>query len=215
MESKKHRHPVGYLVLVGFAAVMIVRLMANDPATHQALVEQVYATQQSQLPIALFPELIDHPEQIDRLEVLDVTTGTVILLMRNEQALWYVPQGLVAEEINQELVEYAAAFITLMGAQQWYDATSDNFVLFGLQPQPAYLVRFMAHDAAGKSYQPVILEIGDLNPDHVAYYVWPEGDSRIYLIPNTIVDAVLSLVTQPLTQNDESPAGTETSVPVP
>jgi hypothetical protein len=65
---------------------------------------------------------------------------------------------------------------------------------------------------------PVILEVGESNPGDTAYYVWPQGDSRIYLIEKSTVEAVLGLVSEPqaLTPASADPQASETAdAPVP
>jgi hypothetical protein len=92
--------------------------------------------------------------------------------------------------------------------------------LFGLRPQPAYRFRFQGHDAANRTYE-AIVDIGDANPDNVAYYVYVNGSSeqnqRIYLINKQIVDLVLNMLTETrFTQtSDESPADDGTATPLP
>jgi len=207
-----------YVLLIGFATVMVSLLMLDDTPARRVAVADYQATQQALRPIALFPELVD-PAQIYGVEVLDVTTRTGILLMRNEQGLWYAPalseseDELPAERINQPLIENAVDYIRLLGSQQLYEATSENLVLYGLQPEPDYRLRFVAQDTAGVSYAPVILEVGDTNPDHVAYYVWPDGDQHIYLIPKPIVDPLLQMVTEAILP--DSGVNNEETAPAP
>jgi hypothetical protein len=187
-------------MLAGFAVVMVLLLMLDDPTAKQALLAEMQAVQESQRMVSLFPELSDLT-QVYGLEVLDVASAQDILLMRDDQGLWYAPSinsgtgDIAADSINQQLADDAALSIQLMAARQWYDATPDNFENFGLTPEPAYRVRFIARDTTGTSYAPVILEVGDANPDNVAYYVWPQDDSRIYLIQRPLVDPLLSMLT--------------------
>jgi hypothetical protein len=188
-------------MLAGFAAVMVAVLMLDDPADKLARLSQANAMLQAERPLSLFPQ-VTASAQIEGLEVLDVTGATGLLLVRNEQFLWYAPaipggqDEIGAERINQGLAEQAAASLLLMATRQWYDATPSNFEVFGLKPDPRYRFRFWGRDAAGQTYESVILEIGDANPDHVAYYVWPQGDQRIYLIGREVVDLLLNMLTE-------------------
>jgi hypothetical protein len=92
--------------------------------------------------------------------------------------------------------------------------------LYGLQPAPAFRFRFRGHDAAQRTYEAVV-DIGDANPDNVAYYVYVNVTSgqnqRIYLINKQIVDSVLNMLTETRLEptSDESPTGggTPTSLP--
>lgn len=179
-----------YGLLVGFAAVMVALLMVDEPQA-----------QRVQLPEPLFPELTA-AAQINGLEVLDVTSGKGILLVRNDTGMWYAPAisgtqtALAAEKVNQVAVENAAAAVWLMDRRQSYANTLENRQKFGLE-SPQYLIRFQAHDVAGRSYAPVIIEIGNANPDNVAYYVLPQGEANIYLIRKPIVDMLLNLLDSP------------------
>lgn len=205
------KRQISYLMLVGFAAVMVVLLMLDDPTTRQAMFAQVQAAQQSQRVVGLFPEL-ESLDQIYAIQVLDIASGKDVLLMRNEDGAWYAP-GLAVEDTDQVLAETAAYSIALMAAQQRYDATPENLEIFGFEPQPSYQIQFAARDTAGVSYAPVTLEVGDVNPDNVSYYVWPVDDSRIYLIPKLIMDPLLSVVTESI-QITPTPVS-EVTAPVP
>lgn len=202
-------------MLVGFAAIMVVLLALDDPTTQQA--------DSSEPVLVLFPEL-SSSAQIYGIEVQDVAAGKDVLLMRDDQGWWYASSldassdVIPAESINQTLIETAAHGIRLMATDQWYEATSENAVVFGLEPQPAYRIRFVARDTAGVSFAPVVLGVGDANPDHVAYYVWPETDQRIYLISSFLVDAVLQLATESIQVTptlDEPPSSSEAATSVP
>jgi len=194
------KRQAGYIVLAGFAAVLVVSLMLDDPAARQAQLQNYEATQQAQLASFLYPELT-HPAQIIGLDVLDVTSGTGRLLMRDESGLWYAPHisgtqdGVAAAEIDQVPVDEAAAALVLMAAEQSFDATPANLELFGLRPEPAYRCRFRATDKTGRLFESLI-EVGDANPDRVAYYVYVDSpdSQRIYLIRKSIVDMLLNML---------------------
>jgi hypothetical protein len=204
---------------------MVGILMLDDPATRQAEMRAFEATLQALRELVLFPEVTD-PSQIVGIEVLDVATGKGILVMRDTAGLWYAPdiadvqQGIAAQEVNQEIVENAAAAIRVLYASEWYDATAENMTRFGLQPAPAYRFRFRGHDAAQQTYEAVV-DIGDANPDNVAYYVYvnvtSEQNQRIYLINKQIVDSVLNMLTETRLEptSDEPPAGGGTPTPLP
>lgn len=217
------KHQVSYVLLCGFAAVIVLLLMLDDPAEQRALFAQAQATEQSQRAVMLFPEL-RNPTQIYGIEVLDIAAGKDILLMRGDQGLWYAPETgtgtamIPAADIQQGMIEDAAFWINLMASEQWFDAVPANKTVFGFDPQPAYRIRFVAYDAESVSYAPVILEVGDANPDNVAYYVWPQTDQRIYLISREIVDPILRLVQEPIQivpDPEALPAEDEATAPVP
>ncbi len=216
----------GYLLLAALAAVMLARLMLDDPAERLEQMRVYEATQQASQPTRLFSTLRD-PAQVTGLEVLDVSAGRGILLVRDADGLWYAPeiaaiqQPIAAESINQVTAENAAAAIVLLAATQQYPASADNLALYGLAPAPAYRVRFQAQDSAGGVYEG-LLEIGDANPDHMAYYVYVqaqrEADRHIFLIPRQTVDYLMAALTDPTLVApalDDLPAGTETTPSVP
>ncbi|NLX09685.1 MAG: DUF4340 domain-containing protein [Chloroflexi bacterium] len=196
------KQQVGYSLLVGLAAVLIALLMLDDPAEQQALFMQVRATQQNQQLIVIFPELRSST-QIYGIEVLDVATGQDVLLMRDDQGLWYAPEmpdgqaEIPALQIDQPFVESAVLAINLLAAEQQYEFEPDDRSSFGLEP-PAYRIRFVARDSAGVSYAPVILEVGDANPNDTAYYVWPQGGTHLYLIPKPTIDSLLRMLSEPV-----------------
>jgi hypothetical protein len=209
------KHRTGYLMLVGFAAVMVVLLALDDPTARPAT-----SAESTQPVVVLFSEL-SSSAQIYAIEVQDVATGKDVLLMRDDQGWWYAPalntnsSDIPAESINQTLIETAAEAIRLMATDQWYENTTENAAAFGLEPQPAYRIRFGARDTAGVSFAPVVLMVGDVNPDNVAYYVWPDTDQRIYLISSYLMNPVLQLVTESIQVTPtpvESPSAT---APVP
>ncbi len=220
------RRQTGYLLLLALAAVMLARLMLDDPAARLEEMRAFSATQQASQPLRLFPNLVA-PAQISGLEVLDVSAGRGILLVRDAEGLWYAPEivgvqhFIAAEAISQMTTENAAATIVLLAATQQYPATDTNLELFGLAPAPAYLVRFQARDGAGGTYEG-LLEIGDANPDHMAYYVYVhaqvEADRRIFLIPRQGVDYLLAALNDPTPLApalDASPAETGTAPSTP
>jgi hypothetical protein len=219
------KRQIGYVMLACFVAVMVGVLMLDDPATRQAEMLAFGATLQAERPLVLFPEVTD-PAEIDGIEVLDVTTGKGILVMRDMAGAWYAPdipdvqQGIAAQDVNQQVIESAAAAIKVLATPDWYDATTGNLALFGLQPEPAYRFRFRGHDAADRTYE-AIVDIGAANPDNMAYYVYVNVTSgqnqRIYLINKQIVDIVLNMLTETrLTPtSDEPPANGGTATPVP
>jgi hypothetical protein len=219
------KRQISYMVLACFAAVMVGILMLDDPATRQAEMHAFEATLQALRELVLFPEVTD-ASQIVGIEVQDVTTGKDILVMRDTAGLWYAPdipdiqRETAAQEVDQQVVENAAAAIRVLYASEWYDATAENMALYGLQPAPAFRFRFRGHDAAQRTYEAVV-DIGDANPDNVAYYVYVNVTSgqnqRIYLINKQIVDSVLNMLTETRLEptSDESPTGggTPTSLP--
>lgn len=197
--------------------------MLDDPAKQQTRFVEAQATQHTNQALVLFPGLRDSG-QIFGLEVLDVASGEDILLVRDDDGLWYAPaivdgqSTIPAENVNQQAVEEAVWAIALMSGQQWYEANTANLELFGLVPDPSYRLRFVARDTAGVSYAPVILAIGDANPDHVAYYVWPEQSERIFLVPRLAIDMLFNTLmdTILLTPTPEEMSGEENmTAPVP
>ena len=199
-----------YGLLVGFIAIMVVALMLdkpNAPAT---------------ISVPLFPN-IDSPVQIFQMEVLDVTTGRGILLVRDADGLWYAPTvpeiqvEILTSNLDQISVEDAATAIWLMDGSQWYEFNETRRVGFGLTT-PSYLFQFRARETDGRITESVIFEIGDVNPDNVAYYVWPQTDKRIYLIRKPIVDMLLNLLNSPTSiapAPELTPTGSEGIAPAP
>jgi len=213
-------HRAGYMLLLVLSAVILLLLMLDDPAIRLERMRAYEATLQAQRPLRLFAQ-IPNPEHVDGIEVLDVTTGKGLLLMREPGGVWYAPeiqgiqQPIAAEAINQHLVENAAAAIMLLAAEQQYEATADSLLRFGLQPAPAYRIRFRAHDASGATYEGLV-DVGDTNPDNVAYYVYaqalPEADQRVFLVRKQIVDNILAILFDPVLVAPapyESPAANE------
>lgn len=216
----------GYLLLATLAAVMLARLMLDDPAQRLEQMRAYEATQQASRPTRLFPTLRD-PAQITGLEVLDVSAGWGILLVRDAGGLWYAPElaaiqrPIAAESVNQVAAENAAAAIVLLAATQQYPASADSLALYGLAPAPAYRVRFQAQGGAGGVYEG-LFEIGDANPDHMAYYVYVhaqrEADRHIFLIPRQTVDYLMAALTDPTLAAPalgDLPAETDTTPSVP
>ena len=204
------KRPVALSVLISLAAVMVVVLMLDDPAAKQQEMLDFRDAMAASKPVQLYPGV--QSEEITGLEVQDVTNLTGLLVMRNDSGLWYAPSiqdiqpATDAEELNQTVAEEAAIAITLLGAEQWYEATQHNLEVFGLSPAPSYRVRFRGQDAEGKIYES-LLHIGDANPDNVAYYVYvPEtSDQRIFLVPRQLVDY---LVAMPNAVNSSDEVGT-------
>lgn len=220
------KRPMSYGVLASFAVVMVVILMLNDPARKQADLLTFRATQQALMERVLFPQFTSSA-QINGIGVLDVTTEKGILVVRDSTGLWYAPAitntqaNIPADQVDQSTVEKAAAAILSFSAQQWFDATPENFKIFGLQPEPAYRLRFRASDAQNRVYESV-LDVGDTNPNHVAYYVYVNVASgqnqRIYLIDKQTVDMVLTMLTgsiQATPTLDALPTASEAVTPVP
>ncbi len=220
------RRWASYALLIAFGVIMIVRLMRDDPATREAERVAFTATQQALQAALLFPE-VTSSTQVVGLEVLDVTTEKGILVMRTSEGAWYAPEitdiqtSIAAEEIDQYVVENAAAAISFLVAAQEFEATPDNLERFGISPQPAYRFRFRAQDAEGKLYEAVV-DIGDANPDNVAYYVYVHAESqdnqRVFLIRKEIVNAILNMLSDSLrvvSTPDVAPANGEALTPVP
>ncbi|MBN2306032.1 MAG: DUF4340 domain-containing protein [Anaerolineae bacterium] len=222
------KRQLSYWLLAGFAAVMVIWLMLDDPETRQTQLLNLGATQQARRPVQLFPEVAD-PAHITGMEVLDVTGSTGILVMRDEQGMWYAPDipgtqtRIEPDAINQSLVEDAATAITLLAAEQTYEATPENLQVFGLEPEPKYRFRFRMLDSDERVYE-AALAIGDANPDNVAYYVYvpaaPEADQRVYLIPKQLVDFILNMLTDPIQiaptpSSADNEADSEVATPVP
>lgn len=164
-------------LLAVFAGVMVLLLMLNDPT----------AVEHHQTPQRLFPQ-ISRAEHIDRIEVQNVTEGTGVLLVRDEAGVWYAARtpyagpSLSIGTIDQAAVGALALSITRLAAEQWFEATPDNLVRFGLRPEPAYSLQFAGRDTAGRAFESVVFEVGDMNPDQVARYVWPRGGQQVYLL---------------------------------
>jgi hypothetical protein len=220
------RRWASYALLAALGVVMLIRLMRDDPATRQAERIAYSATQQALSAALLFPQ-VTSSAQVIGLEVLDVTAEKGILVMRTGDGLWYAPEiagiqpALSADELDQFVVENAAAAMTFLAADQTFDATSDTLERFGLSPQAAYRFRFRALSASGETVEAVV-DIGDANPDNVAYYVYVRADvqdnQRVYLIRKEIVNAILSLLSDSLrvvSTPDVAPATSEAMTPVP
>jgi hypothetical protein len=217
------KRQISMMVLAGFATVMVVILMLDDPASKQAEMLAFSATQQTLRENVLFSGV----QQITGIEVLNGTTGKGILVMRDASGVWYAPAisgtqtEIPADQIDQTVAEQAAAKILLFNAEQRYDATSDNLTTFGLQPDPDYRIRFRGRDSAGQGVESV-LDIGDTNPDRVAYYVYVNVESGqkqyIYLIDKQTVDIVLTMLTDSFLVTpalDALPTASEAATPVP
>lgn len=214
----------GYLLLTALAAVMLVRLMLDDPAVRQQEISATATAQQASQPFRLFPILRDSA-QIDGLEVLDVSARRGILLVRQADGLWYAPEiagtqaAVTADTLNQVLIEYAAASATALTAIDRYKTTGDDLTHYGLAPLPVYRIRFRAHDDQGRTYE-ALLDIGNANPDNVAYYGYAqtEAEPHIYLIRKQTVDMILAVLDDSVFVApvlDESPAEMEAASPAP
>jgi hypothetical protein len=198
------KRQLSYLLLAGFATVMVILLMLDDPATRQTQMLNFGATQQAARPVQLFPAITD-PAEIMGIEVVNLASGTGQLVMRDEQGRWYAPElpdiqeSIAAEELSQAAVESAAIAITLLGAEQTFEATPDNMVLFGLSPTPVFRFRFQGQDASGRTYEATV-DVGNANPDNMAYYVYveavPDTEQCIYLIPKELLDFILDMDTE-------------------
>lgn len=171
------RRSVVLALLVVFAGVMVLLLMLNDPTAGER-----HPTSQR-----LFPQL-SRAEHIDRIEVQNVTEGTGVLLVRDGAGVWYAAQtpyggpDLSAGTIDQAAADALALSITRLAAEQSFEATPDNLVRFGLRPEPVYSLQFAGHDTAGRAFESVVFEVGDMNPDQVARYVWPRNGQQVYLL---------------------------------
>ncbi|HEX3051447.1 MAG TPA: hypothetical protein VHP83_12380 [Aggregatilineaceae bacterium] len=199
------KRQLGYIIVLSFAAVMLVLLMQDDPAARQ---EAFQAVQQAQQSILLFPQA----EQIYGLNVRDVTSGEDILLLRNAQGLWYAPEieGELAATVTQA-ADLAASALSQMAALERFEADESNQEQFGFLTRRRYQVGFTVDPQGEYGYR---AWIGDTSPNNVAYYVWPETDQYIYLVPKSIVDPVLNMLPSLFVPATEEPS-LESTVPVP
>lgn len=171
------RRTMMLFLLALFGGVMVLLLMLDDPSV----------VDRRQAPLRLFPQL-NRAEHVNRIEVQNVTEGTGVLLVRDEAGVWYAAQtpqtgpSLSAGTIDQAAVDALALSITRLAAAQWFEATPDNLVRFGLRPEPAYSLQFAGRDTAGRAFESVVFEVGDRNPDQVARYVWPRDGQQVYLL---------------------------------
>ncbi|MBI5957511.1 MAG: DUF4340 domain-containing protein [Chloroflexi bacterium] len=220
------KHPISYFILIGFGIVLMIMLLLDNPADKQADMVIFGATQQALAERLIFPA-IDQTSQVSGIEVLDVTTGKGILVMRNAAGSWYAPEisgiqvGISAESLNQMTVEQAAAAFRGFLAEQWYEATPENYQVFGLEPEPRYRIRFQMQMATSEAYE-ARLDVGDTNPNDMAYYVYidavSEEDRRIYLIDKQTVDIVLTMLSESILAEpavEKSPTAQEAETPVP
>lgn len=185
------RRSITLSLLAVFAGVMILLLMINDPT----------AVERRQTSQRLFPQL-SRAEHIDRIEVQNVIEGIGVLLVRDEAGVWYAAQtpyagpSLSAGTIDQAAIDALALSITRLAAGQWFEATPDNLVRFGLRPEPAYSLQFAGRDAAGRAFESVVFEVGDINPNRVAHYVWPRDGQQVYLLAiDFLLEPLLPAVT--------------------
>ena len=199
-----------YGLLAGFVAIMVAALMLDKPNKLNTITEP------------LFPS-IDDPTQIYQMEVLDVTRGRGILLVRDDAGLWYAPtvpdiqESLSSGDLDQVAVENAATAIWLMDGGQWYENTKSRQSSFGLAT-PDFFFQFRAREPNGRATESVVFQIGDVNPENATYYVWPQGDTRIYLIRKPIVDMLLNLLNSPSSiapAPEQTPTVTEGNAPAP
>lgn len=194
---------LAYGLLAGFALVMVVLLMLDNPAAQQAQMEQYSATVEAQQRLVPFPEL-GPAAQMTGIEVLDEATGAGLLVMRDEQGRWYGPKIAGIQEpmqpaaLDQLVIEDAAAALLVLTAERDFDASIADLEAFGLRPTPAYRVRFRAITVTGEQVE-AIFEIGNANPDNMGYYMYvlggTSGNGRIYLIEKPLMDIVLDMLT--------------------
>lgn len=181
-----------------FAATMLVLLMLDDPTARLALFLEAHASELEQRPVVLF-DALESPAQIYGLEVQATAASDRTFLLRDQSGQWTIPavEGrapLRAGDIDQARVDEAAFALAMMGSVEWYAASPEALERYGVRPTPAYRIRFLARDTAGVAFLPVMLEVGSTNPDDTAYYVWPDGDNRIYLVAQQFVAPALSLL---------------------
>jgi hypothetical protein len=189
-----------YALLIGFVVIMVVWLITDKPEVQKST--------------RLFPDVLS-AAQVTGINILDATTGIGLLLTRDNQEQWYVPEikdiqdEIPADAINQGVIEQAALVVSRLYTDQQYEASTDNKERFGVEPNPSYLLQFQVRDSAGQQHTTVRLAVGDANPDNMAYYVWPEGDPYVYLISRLIMEPLLNLISAPTEPSSDS----TTSVP--
>lgn len=205
------RRPVMYTLLAVFAGAMVLLLMLDDPSAISSMDASVSA---------LFPQL-NRAEHIERIEVWNVTLGTGVLLVRDGEGMWYAAQtpqgtdGLPADAIDQAAVEALALSITRLAAEDRFDATPANLARFGVRPQPEFLLQFAGRDITGRTFESVVFEVGNLNPDGVARYLWPRDGEQVFLVEVDFLLAQLSgAAPSAAFSADEAPTAT-VAVPVP
>lgn len=205
------RRPVMYALLAVFAGAMVLLLMLDDPSA-------IGSTDTS--ASAMFPQL-SRAEHIDRIEVRNVTEGTGVLLVRSDEGLWYAPQvpqttsGLPVESIDQAAVEALALGITRLAAEHRFEATPENLVAFGVRPAPEYTLQFAGHDLTGRAFESVLFEIGDLNPDKVARYVWPRDGEQVFLVVVDFLLESMPVAEQSAVTSADEPLTATPAAPVP
>ena len=215
----------GYALLVAVGAAMLLLLMLDDPEAHQRQLRDFQATQQAAFAHLLFPEL-RRSAQVVGMEAVDVAAERGLLVMRDEAGLWYAPaiEGVQAEQppdaLDQSALESAAFALTTLWADRWFEVTPAELPRYGLQP-PQYRFRFRAQLADDpKELLEATLEIGDPNPENVAYYMYistaANENLHVYLIRRQTVDMLLSMLTASfsVTPSDESPMGERSGTPV-
>ncbi len=215
----------GYALLVGIGAAMLLVLMLDDPEARQRELRNFQATQQAELARVLFLPL-RKSAQVVGMEAVDVAAERGLLVMRNEAGLWQAPEiaGVQAQQppqsLDQGALESAAAALTMLYAERELEIAPDELALYGLQP-PRYRFRFRARLADDPNQLlEATLEIGNLNPENVAYYMYistaADENPHVYLIRRQTVDMLLSMLTASysVTPSDESPMGGKQGTPV-
>ncbi len=199
-------------------AFMVLLLMLDDPQARQRALRNFQATQQAALARLLFPE-VRRSAQVVGMEAVDVAAELGLLVMRNAEGLWYAPPIAEVqteqppEALDQGALESAAFALTTLWAERWFTAEPDALAQYGLQP-PRYRFRFRAQLADDPNrFLEATLEIGNLNPENVAYYMYistaASENLHVYLIRRQTVDMLLSMLTASysVTPSDESPMG--------
>ncbi|GEM_PF-1072733 len=215
----------GYALLMGIVAAMLLVLMLDDPEGRQRAFRAFQETQQAIAARLLFPQ-IRQSAQVVGMEAVDVGAERGLLVVRNEAGLWYAPpiedvqQERAPQSLDQSVLESAALALTRLWAERWLEVSPDGLAQYGLQP-PQYRFRFRARLADDpKELLEATLEIGNLNPENVAYYMYistaAEENLHVYLIRRQTVDMLLSMLTASysVTPSDESPMGDRVGTPV-
>ncbi len=215
----------GYALLMAVVAVMLLLLMLDDPEAHQRQLRDFQSTQQAVMARLLFPE-VRRSAQVVGMDAVDVAAERGLLVMRSETGLWFAPeiadlqQARAPETLDQGALESAAAALSMLYADRELEAAPEELAQYGLQP-PRYRFRFRAQLASDpKQLLEATLEIGNLNPENVAYYMYistaADENPHIYLIRRQTVDMLLSMLTASYSVNpsDESPMGGKLGTPV-
>jgi len=205
------RRPMMYALLVVFAGALVLLLMLDDPSVTSST---------GASGNVLFPQL-SRAEHIDRIEVRNVTEGTGVLLVRSDEGMWYAPQvphttdSLPVEAIDQAAVEALALAITRLTAEQRFEATLENLERFGVRPAPAYVLQFAGYDITGRAFESVVFEVGDLNPDKVARYVWPRDGEQVFLVAIDFLLESMPVAAQPALISADEPQTATPAASVP